>query len=48
MEENEGIKKASQRLEEISQDEIMQRINGQKPVVKHNKLCISVLFIACR
>ena len=30
MDENEGVKKAKEKLEEISQDEIMQRINDWK------------------
>ena len=37
MEENEGIKKASQKLEEISQDEIMQRINDWKTMGEYNE-----------
>ena len=37
MEENEGIKKASQKLEEISQDEIMQSINDWKTMGEYNE-----------
>ena len=37
MEKNEGIKEANKRLEEISQDEIMQRINDWKIMGEYNE-----------
>ena len=37
VEENDGVKKASQKLEEISQDEIMQRINDWKTMGEYNE-----------
>lgn len=37
MEKNEGIKKANQKLEEISQDEIMQTINDWKTMGEYDE-----------
>ena len=37
MEENDGVKKASQKLEEISQDEILQRINDWKTMGEYKE-----------